>query len=88
MENDLKINNTKTDFTKNLIVSAKISIDDHVRHKIRLSPDNQTIEIQREISLTWTAFDKLNTINPYTLKEKFLIRVWSKDVKFNKENCK
>ncbi|CAG9834550.1 unnamed protein product [Diabrotica balteata] len=56
----------------NLVVSGKILIESHsidqviaykyLGHEIRLGRDNQTIEIQRRIGLTWASFGRLNNI--------------------------
>lgn len=68
----LKINTGKTQFMTNLVLSRNITLNDnylqqvstykYLGHEICIGRDNQTLEIQRRIGLTWAAFGNLRNI--------------------------
>lgn len=68
----LKINTGKTQFMTNLVLSQNITLNDnhlqqvstykYLGHEVCISRDNQTLEIQRRLGLTWAAFGNLRNI--------------------------
>ena len=80
----LKINSSKTQYMTNLVMSGNISLSGnevqqvssykYLGHEIRVGRDNQTVEFQRRIGLTWAAFGSLKEVFrsdiPVCLKRK------------------
>ncbi|CAG9826656.1 unnamed protein product [Diabrotica balteata] len=82
----LKIFFSKTQFMTDLVHNKNISVEDkdiepvdsykYLGHEIRISRDNQTIELKRRINLAWAAFGKIKNIFrstiPMCLKRKVI----------------